>query len=118
MKEEDEIGEECLKQENASQADMDELTEKKNPTRREGKCLIACYYEAYEMKEKDGKITEEGILKSLRGFKEQDEDIYKNLVKIMVEICLPEVKSTDRCEAAAEFEACYLSHTEKVNAIF
>lgn len=42
-----EVGEKCAKQENASQQDIDELMTRKNPSRKEGKCLIACFNEEF-----------------------------------------------------------------------
>ncbi|XP_065158497.1 general odorant-binding protein 19d-like [Atheta coriaria] len=117
-----EVGEKCAKQENASQQDIDELMTRKNPSRKEGKCLIACFNEEFGVQGKDGKMSKDGVMAALAPYKAEDEGLYNKLVKLLTEDCMPQVKSSDRCEAAAELDACYHQNADdeikKADAIF
>ncbi|KAF2904932.1 hypothetical protein ILUMI_01243 [Ignelater luminosus] len=102
-----EIAEKCVPAVGANDEDIGELMERKMPSRREGKCLIACFSKELGMM-KDGKPSKEGTIAALEPLKADDADLYDKAMKIL-ETCEAELQKeteTDECELAVKAAAC------------
>ncbi|XP_017783246.1 PREDICTED: uncharacterized protein LOC108567345 [Nicrophorus vespilloides] len=106
IKKVEEVGTACAAQENANGDDIAELMAKKAPTRKEGKCLVACFHEKFGVQDKDGKLSLDGAIASIEPFKAANEEIYGKM-KQVIEKCIAEVGDAgDRCETAIKFAGC------------
>nr|AZK90209.1 odorant-binding protein 5 [Holotrichia oblita] len=99
--------EECAKDAGATKDDLAELMEIRIPSRKEGKCLLACYNKKYGIQDKDGKLDKEASIEAMKDLKLADTELYDKAVKLF-DTCIDQVPNQDcECNTAAIFMYCF-----------
>lgn len=105
----EEVQQACIKQEGASQDDVNFLKQMELPDSQARKCFYACVLE--KMGASDGKrFDKKGFLSYGESVTNSDEKIMKN-VRAMAESC-GGTENEDRCELAFEIMACFRNGQE------
>ncbi|KAG5681356.1 hypothetical protein PVAND_010800 [Polypedilum vanderplanki] len=99
----------CKAQENASDQDVEELSNGKAPTTKEGKCLSACMGKQFGIII-DSKLSKEGFLSKAYFILTSDSD--KKKADEVAEECKT-VTHDDRCEAADLIWKCMVEGAKK-----
>ncbi|KAK9722674.1 PBP/GOBP family [Popillia japonica] len=98
---------ECAETTGATKDDMMELMEIKIPSRKEAKCLLACYHKKYGIQDKDGKLDKSASIQAMKDLKVADPDLYEKAVKLF-DTCTEQVPNQEcECETAAIFMYCF-----------
>ncbi|RZC38263.1 PBP GOBP domain containing protein [Asbolus verrucosus] len=107
MKEVEQVGQNCGKEEHATDSDMSELLSYTfPPSTHEAKCVLACFYQHYKMMKDDGSFDKETAIKVFDEIKQLDGELHAKIMKI-IDTCDSKKQSfDDRCEAASAMAAC------------
>ncbi|TMW51720.1 hypothetical protein DOY81_003212 [Sarcophaga bullata] len=102
---------ECKTEVGAKDSDIAELMEKKSPASKEGKCLLLCLMQKYEVMNGDGEFIKDAAIKHAEKYVDGDEARMAVATEIIDTCTAIEVES-DPCEAAAQYCMCFDEQAE------
>lgn len=106
------MSQDCKEQEKASDADVDTMINEKYPESKEGKCLIACMQEQFQIVEK-GAFSKDGYM-AVASMACGDNEEMCGKAKEIGEEC-EKVSDPDRCEQGIKIAKCMEEGAKKRN---
>ncbi|XP_059223617.1 general odorant-binding protein 28a [Stomoxys calcitrans] len=98
--------EECKKEVNAKDSDLEEMAARKPASTKEGKCLRACLMKKFEVMNSNGKFVPEVAEKHAAKMTDGSADRLK-MAREIINACANIEVSSDHCEAAEQYGKCF-----------
>ncbi|KAF5308874.1 hypothetical protein FQR65_LT00574 [Abscondita terminalis] len=114
-----EIADKCVDSTGANEDDIAELMDKKPPSRKQGKCLMACFYKEMGAM-KNGKVDKDGTMEMLEPLKADDPDAYSKVISVMNKVFdeMAAEDEKDECEYAVKLADCIMKVAKEVSEQF
>ncbi|XP_061388794.1 general odorant-binding protein 28a-like [Musca vetustissima] len=97
---------ECKKEVNAKDSDVEELATRKPASTKEGKCLRACLMKKFEVMDENGKFVADVAEKHAAKITDGSAERMK-MAREIIDACANIEVSSDHCEAAETYGKCF-----------